>query len=76
MYNFTSGELDQLLGSVREALNDACCLGCWVDSLEYDVKNYIGEKPFIAFRGYSESMLQHLNFIRQILLSKDFDLLL
>ena len=74
MYEFSNGELEQLLSASREALNDATCLGCWVDSLEYDVREYIGEKPFTAFRGFSQALVNHLNLIRGILFSKEYSL--
>lgn len=72
MYEFTSGELDTLLGAIREMSNDVACLDCWCDALEYDVKNYIGEKPFTAFAGFIRALEQHLSTMRGICFSKEY----
>lgn len=72
MYEFTSSELETLMNSLREITNDVACLDCWVDALEYDIKNYIGEKPFKAFNGFIEAIEQHLTKMRGICFSKEF----
>ena len=71
MYEFTSSEIEQMFISLNECLADATCLDAWVDSLEYDVKNYIGEKPFSAFRGFTRSLIGHINHMKGICFSKE-----
>lgn len=72
MYEFTSSELEQMIMSVKECLSDVTCLDAWVDSFEYDVKNYIGEKPFSAFRGFIHSLIGHLNHMKSICFTKEY----
>lgn len=72
MYEFSSSELDAMMNSLREISNDVACLDCWVDALEYDIKNYIGEKPFSVFNGFIQAIERHLATMRGICLSKEF----
>lgn len=76
MYSFTNGELEAIFASLRECINDCSCLSAWVDSLEYDIKEYVSPSAFKAFDGFVNSLEQHLVRIREICKSKEFDLLL
>lgn len=76
MTTFTEYELDCLMKNVRQSIDDCSCLNAWLDSLEYDVKQYISVESFQAFNGFTVSLLQHLLELRNILKSKENDLLL
>lgn len=71
MYEFSSSEFIDLYNRICECLIDCSCLDAWVDSLEYDVRQYIGDKPFLAFRGFSRALTNHIEKIREICKSKD-----
>lgn len=60
--------------SVRSCLDDATCLCCWIDGEEYEVSQYISEKAFKAFNGFSTSLVKSLVDINEICKSLDLSL--
>lgn len=70
MVEFTDKQFAICKDCVDEALKDITCLEAWVDSLEYDVKNYIGEKPFTAFRGYCDALKGEILYLQDFAKSK------
>ena len=73
-YTINQYELDSFKTSLRECINDTCCLDAWVDSLEYEVKNMISSQAYSAFRGFLSAMEHHLQEMKHLLDSKDFSL--
>lgn len=74
MYEFTSGELDQMVSSIREAMADLCSFDIWIDRVEDDLKPYLEEKVLSAFHGYVRAVLSHLDRVKGICFSKEYSL--
>lgn len=68
--DITSTEFYQMKQACDGIRDDLACLDAWCDALEYDVKNYIGEKPFLAFAGFIQSLELHHKRLIQILKSQ------
>lgn len=66
--------IKRLSQSVRSCLDDASCLCAWIDGEEYAVRNYISEKAFSAFNGFSSSLVKSLVDINEICKSLDLSL--
>lgn len=66
--------IKRLCQSVRSCIDDASCLCCWVDGEEYEVSQYISEKAFKAFNGFSTSLVKSLCDINEICKSLDLSL--
>lgn len=71
MYQFTKFEMQTLILGCQQCIQDASCLDAWVDSLEYEVKQYISPKAFSAFRGFVNSILKNQERQRTLLKSKE-----
>lgn len=63
-----------LCEKVRSCIDDASCLCCWIDGEEYEVSQYISEKAFKAFNGFSTSLVKSLCDINEICKTLDFSL--
>ena len=70
----SSAVINRLCQSVRSCLDDASCLCCWIDGEEYEVSQYISEKAFKAFNGFSISLVKSLCDINEICKSLDLTL--
>lgn len=70
----SSAVIKRLSQSVRSCLDDASCLCCWIDGEEYEVSQYISEKAFKAFNGFSTSLVKSLCDINEICKSLDLSL--
>lgn len=70
----SSAVIMTLCQKVRSCIDDASCLCCWIDSEEYDVSQYISEKAFKSFNGFSTSLVKSLCDINEICKSLDFSL--
>lgn len=66
----TSTEFNQLKQASDGIRDDLACLDAWCDSLEYEVKNYVGDKPFHIFAGFIQSLELHQKRLNQILKSQ------
>lgn len=58
----------------RTCLDDASCLGSWVEGLEYELRNYISRNAYFTLNGFSEALIQDLNYLHKI--CKNMDLFL
>ena len=50
-----------------EIRDDMACLDCWLDSMEYDIKNYLGEDKWKNLRGFMDSLIQNFVYVDSIL---------
>lgn len=66
--------IKRLSQSVRSALDDASCLGCWIDSEEYEVSNYISKLAYFSFRGFTDSLIDSLKTMNEICKCLDLSL--
>lgn len=70
----SSSLIRRLCQDVRSCLDDASCLCCWIDSEEYEVRQYISEKAFKTFNGFASSLTKSLLEINEICKSLDLSL--
>lgn len=68
---FTRKEWELLREFSLTLMADSCCLGSWLDSLEYEVKNYISYESYVAFNGFVSSLIHNSRRIFEICKSKD-----
>lgn len=72
MYEFTSSELEQMIFAVKSIESDLNAVGALFDTLEHDLKDYIGEQPARAFNGFDARLYAKINLLKGILFSKEF----
>lgn len=76
MVAFTDSEFILFKNGFQNLLNDVACLDAWLDSVEYELREYLSEKYFNSFKGFLRAMETTIHVENKILVDKKKSLLL